>query len=158
MSKPMTRFGIGPVWGFPSILYLVLTVVITYAFPAFRMPDSLYPMLTYLAVLLLLVGIPYYVVSAKAVMKAFSAGELVTNGVYGVCRHPLYGSWIVFIVPAIALLFHSWLSLTAPLVMYVLLRAMVAKEEDYLAEEFGEAYLEYKKKVPFVCPTGWLKR
>jgi len=62
-----------------------------------------------------------------------------------------------FFVPAIMLFFDTWLGLTAPFVMYMLIRMPVDKEEAYLEEIFGEAYLTYKKKVPLVLPVGWLK-
>jgi protein-S-isoprenylcysteine O-methyltransferase Ste14 len=95
--------------------------------------------------------------SAKAVLRAFAAGELVTDGVYGICRHPLYGSWIVFIVPGIELLLHSWFGLTTSIAMYATLRVLARREEAFLADKFGESYLRYKARVPFVLPVGWLK-
>jgi protein-S-isoprenylcysteine O-methyltransferase Ste14 len=69
----------------------------------------------------------------------------------------LYASWVVFIVPGIVLLMRSWIGLTIPLFMYVVLRRLSVKEETYLETTFGDAYLEYKKKVPAVIPLGWIK-
>jgi protein-S-isoprenylcysteine O-methyltransferase Ste14 len=158
MKKPMTRWGIGPLWALFSIFYGLSALFATWFFPFMQISDALYPALNYLGMVLLLMGIPYFIASVIAVTKAFNAKELITRGVYGICRHPLYGSWIVFIVPGIVLLRHSWFGLTAPVVMYLLLRRMVVKEEDYLAEEFGEDYLKYKKRVPLISPLGWLKR
>ena len=74
------------------------------------------------------------------------------------CRHPVYAAWVVFFVPAVMLFFNTWLGLTAPLFMYVVIRVLVDKEEIYLEEMFGEAYLLYKKRVPLVLPIGWLNR
>ncbi|HTZ20662.1 MAG TPA: isoprenylcysteine carboxylmethyltransferase family protein [Opitutaceae bacterium] len=157
MTKPMTRWGVGPLWALISLLYGIAANHITQLSPALRIPDTLYPALTYLGIFLIVLGLPYYFLSARAVMRAFSAGELVTKGVYGLCRHPLYGSWIVFIVPGIELLLHSWFGLTTSLAMYAALRVLAKREEECLVEKFGDRYLQYKARVPFVLPVGWLK-
>jgi protein-S-isoprenylcysteine O-methyltransferase Ste14 len=154
----MTRWGVGPLWGLISLLYGIAAYHITPLSPALRIPDTLYPALTILGILLIAVGLPFYVLSVKAVMRAFSAGKLVTDGVYGICRHPLYGSWIVFIVPGIELLLHSWFGLTTSIAMYATLRVLAKREETFLADKFGESYLRYKASVPFVLPVGWLKQ
>jgi protein-S-isoprenylcysteine O-methyltransferase Ste14 len=42
--------------------------------------------------------------------------------------------------------------------MYVLLRVLARKEEDYLSARFGDSYQQYRRRVPFVAPWGWLRR
>jgi protein-S-isoprenylcysteine O-methyltransferase Ste14 len=90
-------------------------------------------------------------------MRAYDADELVTDGVYRYCRHPLYASWVVFIGPGIALLLESWLALTTAIFMYLLLRILVKKEEAYLETIFGSRHREYKKKVRCIMPYGVIK-
>lgn len=107
---------------------------------------------------LCLIGVPFWIAGVRAAMRAYEAKTLCTDGAFGLCRHPIYGSWVVFIVPGVALLMNSWIALTVPVVMYVLLRLMVCQEEAYLEREFGEAYRAYKRRVPAVLPLGWLKR
>ena len=82
--------------------------------------------------------------------------ELVTDGIYRCCRHPLYASWVVFIVPGIVFLVNSWIGLTIPIFMYFVLRILVRKEEIYLASVFGSEYSDYKKRVPCILPYGML--
>lgn len=158
MTKPMTMFGIGPRWGLISLAYGALVYVLARVFPVLTFPAGLHPGLNILGVLLILIGLPYYLLAVRAMTRAFKAGELVTTGVYAICRHPLYGSWIVFLAPGIVLLTHIWLALSVPVVMYLVLRIMAREEEAYLAATFGERYLRYKATVPFVSPTGWLQR
>ena len=158
MTKPMTIFGVGLRWGLISLAYGACVFLLAWIFPVLNFPAGLYLALNILGALLILIGLPYYLVAVKAMTRAFKAGELMTTGVYAVCRNPLYGSWIVFLVPGIVLLTHIWLALSVPVVMYIVLRVMVKEEEDYLAATFGERYLQYQATVPFVSPTGWLKR
>lgn len=89
-------------------------------------------------------------------MRAYNADALVTNGIFRCCRHPLYASWVVFIVPGIVLLANSWIGLTTPVVMYFLLRSLVKAEERYLESVFGSDYLDYKSVVPCILPYGWM--
>jgi protein-S-isoprenylcysteine O-methyltransferase Ste14 len=76
-------------------------------------------------------------------MRAYNANELVTKGVFKCCRHPVYASWVVFIVPGITLLMKNWLGMSAPIFMYSILRLLVKKEEIYLENVFGSQYREY---------------
>ncbi|HQP31060.1 MAG TPA: isoprenylcysteine carboxylmethyltransferase family protein [Deltaproteobacteria bacterium] len=158
MTKPMTMFGVGPRWGLISLVYGAGVFMLARMFPVLYFPAGLHPGLNILGALLILVGLPYYFLAVRAMTRAFKAKELATSGVYAVCRHPLYGSWIVFLAPGIVLLTHIWLGLSVPMVMYLVLRVMVKEEEDYLATTFGKPYLQYKAAVPFVSPTGWLKK
>jgi protein-S-isoprenylcysteine O-methyltransferase Ste14 len=157
MTKPMTLWGVGPLWALISISYAIAAGFITRACPALRIPELLYPALTFLGIFLIVLGLPYCVLSARAVLRAFAAGELVTDGVYGTCQHPLYSSWIFFIVPGIALLLHSGFGLTISLAMYAALRVLAKREEACLVEKFGDSSLRYQARVPFVLPVGWLK-
>ena len=90
-------------------------------------------------------------------MRAFKAGHLVTDGVYGMCRHPIYASWVIFFVPGIVLLINTSIGFSVPVVMYFILRSLVKEEDQYLEKTFGEEYLAYRKKVPAVLPIGWLR-
>jgi protein-S-isoprenylcysteine O-methyltransferase Ste14 len=73
--------------------------------------------------------------------------ELVTDGVYGYSRHPQYAG---FILMTFGLLVH-WATLPL-LIMWPLLviqyYRLAKKEEVAMEEEFGEEYLDYKRRVP----------
>ena len=132
-EKRMSRWGIGPVFAALSIIYgLMALLVIRYFHPLFQISLIPYSYLAILGVILILIGVPFWIIAVRTVMRAYNAGELITGGVYRCCRHPVYSSWVVFILPGIALLVGSWIGLTTPIFMYFILRVLVKKEEVYL--------------------------
>lgn len=159
MKEKMSRWGVGPTFAFLSISYgMIMLAISRYFHPAFQIPFVPYWLLWILGIALIVIGVPFFIISVKTVMKAYNADALVTQGVFRCCRHPLYSSWVAFIVPGIVLLANSWIGLTAPLFMYFLLCKLVKKEEIYLEHVFGSEYLKYKKEVPCILPVGCLKQ
>ena len=158
MAQKMSRWGVGPLFVLLSVGYSAVIVVISKYYDSIFligfMPDQVR---TVLGTALIAVGIPFFIASVVMVNKAYNSDCLVTGGVFKCCRHPLYASWAVLMVPGIVLLVNSWLGLTAPVFMYVLLRILVRKEEEYLAEVFGSEYLAYKTRTPCILPYGIFK-
>jgi protein-S-isoprenylcysteine O-methyltransferase Ste14 len=72
---------------------------------------------------------------------------IVSDGVYRFTRNPMYVGMVVIYV-GIALLIRSpWALVLLPLVVLLVDRLVIAKEERYLAGKFGQPYLAYKSKV-----------
>ncbi|MGO9146064.1 MAG: methyltransferase family protein [Desulfomonilia bacterium] len=158
MTNEMTKWGVGPKFSLYSAVYCVFILVLTAQLnPFFRMTFVPYPLLASIGIILILTGIPFYILSLVTVMRAFKAGRLVTGGVYGMCRHPVYAAWVIFFVPGIVFLINSWIGFSAPVVMYLILRTLVKEEDGYLERTFGAEYLAYKGRVPAVLPIGWLR-
>lgn len=159
MEGKMSRWGVGPTFAFLSIVYGMVTLAISrYFYPAFQITQVPAWFLSILGIALILIGVPFFIFSVITVTRAYNANALVIIGVFRCCRHPLYGSWVIFIVPGVVFLLKSWIGLTAPLFMYFLLRKLVIKEENYLEQVFGSEYIEYKKRVPCIFPFGCFKR
>jgi protein-S-isoprenylcysteine O-methyltransferase Ste14 len=73
--------------------------------------------------------------------------RLTTAGPFGYSRNPAYLS-LVMIYAGIAALKNSlWAILFLPLVVYVIGREVIGREEQYLERTFGEEYLAYKVRV-----------
>jgi protein-S-isoprenylcysteine O-methyltransferase Ste14 len=72
---------------------------------------------------------------------------IVTTGPYRVTRNPAYlGMALVYV--GIALLAGApWALAPLPLVLVVIDRAVIAREERYLEGKFGREYLDYKRTV-----------
>jgi hydroxyacylglutathione hydrolase len=152
----MTIWGVGLRFTVFSVLYLALTLIVHYVwYPIFAIRGVPHGVLAVAGLLLLAIGVPIWRAGSRAVDQAFDEGHLATQGVYALCRHPIYGSATFFVIPGILLFFRSWLLLTVPVAMYVLARLLVRREEAYLQEKFGQAYLEYAGRVNALFPKVW---
>jgi protein-S-isoprenylcysteine O-methyltransferase Ste14 len=153
-TNRMSVAGIGPSVAAPSILWALVAGVATYFWPewfAIRWPP--YPALLTTGVILLAAGIPIQMVAGRSLWKAYHADRLITTGLYAVCRNPLYANIILTILPGLALVCRSWLMLTAPVLLYVLVRARIGREEEYLDKRFGQEYLDYRRRTNSIFPT-----
>jgi protein-S-isoprenylcysteine O-methyltransferase Ste14 len=73
--------------------------------------------------------------------------RLTTAGPFGYSRNPAYLS-LAMISAGIASLRNAlWAILFLPLVVYVIQREVIGREERYLERTFGEEYLAYKARV-----------
>jgi len=75
--------------------------------------------------------------------------RLVTGGLYRYIRHPLYTAGLVFIW-LLPFMTCNLLALNLGLTAYVLVG--VYFEERKLVSEFGEAYVEYRRRTPMLIP------
>ena len=79
-------------------------------------------------------------------------GKLVTTGIYRYVRHPQYVGFLL-----ITLGLNVWwltiITLALWPVVIIVYYKLAKKEEKDAEEEFGEEYLEYKRRVP-----GWIPR
>jgi protein-S-isoprenylcysteine O-methyltransferase Ste14 len=73
--------------------------------------------------------------------------SLVQNGPFRYSRNPGYVA-LAMIYTGIAVLRNAlWAILLLPLVVYVIQREVIEREERYLERTFGEEYLAYKARV-----------
>ncbi|MBN1345684.1 MAG: isoprenylcysteine carboxylmethyltransferase family protein [Phycisphaerae bacterium] len=157
MAKTMNRWGSGPIFSLVSGLCFAAAVALRLFLPStFDMGPIPYKLLLAVGAALIGLGASLWIWSVISVMRAYNAKALCTTGPFAMCRHPVYASWVVFIVPGVALVMNSWIALVVPAIMCVLLHLVVRQEEAYLIETFGESYVEYRRRTPAVLPIGWL--
>ena len=78
--------------------------------------------------------------------------ELLTEGPYRYCRNPMtLGAILAYLGMAVAAGTTAGTALVLALAAS-LLAYLKRLEEGELAERFGEAYAEYKRKTPFIVP------
>ena len=73
--------------------------------------------------------------------------ELVLKGPYRFTRNPMYVGMTLFTLAASALAGHGWIALLAPVALLGVHFTAVLREEEYLAQKFGQPYLAYKASV-----------
>lgn len=79
--------------------------------------------------------------------------SLVTNGVYRRVRHPMYTALLLFGVGQ-ALVAGNWIAGPAFLAAFTaLVASRIAREEQLMLDQFGEAYAEYRARTSRFLPA-----
>ncbi|MGB8346302.1 MAG: isoprenylcysteine carboxylmethyltransferase family protein [Ktedonobacteraceae bacterium] len=73
--------------------------------------------------------------------------EIVIDGPYRLSRNPIYLAFTLFYTGIAVLVNSLWTMLLLPLVLFIMLRGVIEREERYLERKFGEKYLLYKESV-----------
>jgi len=148
MNKKMSVLGVAPYIAAPTFLYLALAVVITFLDgEVFKFTNGDYVPLIIAGAVMIFIGVLMVIYCGRKVLKSFSSGMLMTDGLYKIFRNPMYAAYLIFIIPGLALLFNSWLALTTVLVNYILFSVFIKREYVYLKEKYGVEYENYLAKV-----------
>ncbi len=153
MKTSMTLFGCGPKLALLCLPYIILSLIVMLMYPDFfdlKFLDSNYARV--LGYAWLAIGIVFWMYSAVYFLKYFKPGQLITSGPFGLCRNPIYSSIIVFIIPSLALIFHSGLTFSISLVLYIGFKISIHGETNVLRRIFGEEYDKYEKSVNEIIP------
>lgn len=135
-------------FGFPLTAYF-LSHLLGLTFFETRFMLYMYRIGMPLGSLITFVGVLLIVLGWREVYRA--KNQLATGGIYRYLRHPQYlgillvtAGWLVHwpTIPGLAM----W-----PILMWLYDR-LSAKEDKYLADRFGRAYLEYAEKTPRLLP------
>ena len=73
--------------------------------------------------------------------------RIVSTRVYRFSRNPIYLGWFLFMLGGGFANLSLFQVLVATLMLALLHWVVVPREEEYLAEEFGDAYVRYKQRV-----------
>ena len=151
-----TRFGAGPKWAVPTVLYFAVAVTVHFIrYPQFVIRQLAWGTCVAIAAFQVLSGVAAYIGALLPLRKALKEKRLLTSGLYSVVRHPLYASSILLILPGVALLLRSWLLLPMPAVAYVAAHAYIAAEEAQLRGRFGKAFDRYQSRTNAFLPRLW---
>ncbi len=105
-----------------------------------------------------LVCLAVAVVSARAMLALVRAGTairpdrparaLVTEGPFGWSRNPIYLSLAVLVAGLGVWTRNGWMLVLLPPTLWLVTRIVIAREERYLLDRFGERYRAYRDDVP----------
>lgn len=149
----MTLFGCGPKLAILCLPYVVLSLIVMFRYPEFFDMGFLdLAIIKYLGLIWLGTGVIFWIYSAIYFLKHFKHGILITRGPFALCRNPIYSSIIVFIIPSLALIFHSGLILSISVVLYLGFKLTIHGETNILRRIFGEEYEIFEKSVNEIIP------
>ena len=110
-----------------------------------------------LFILVIISAITFIMVSHRILFKSHELpNSLITNGILGYVRNPMYFG-ILLIYVAFIFLSISLISIGLFVITFLVYNWMVNFEEHILENMFGEQYLEYRKKVPKFIPNPFKK-
>jgi protein-S-isoprenylcysteine O-methyltransferase Ste14 len=149
------RILLGLLWGVMFILPLIYSVTDWLAFADYSLPAWM----GWFGVVLMACAL--YVFSRahrdlksnwSPSLEIFEGHTLVTSGIYGYIRHPMYASQWIWVIAQILLL-QNWLAGPVDLIFFIpffILR--VKAEEKMMLDTFGNQYREYMNKTGAVLP------
>ena len=128
-----------------SNLYFPI-VLLSYAYSIF-LPLKL-DTIWFVVGLLIYLPVMFFLITGLLNFATTPVDELVTRGVYGISRNPMYvGDFLVNVSIGIACL--SWVFLLVAISEFLLIRYyVVVAEEPFLLEKYGDTYREYMNKTP----------
>lgn len=163
-SKPLKEkrlpvFGVGPIYVITCLLLTILAVFLHYKGHLTQWQMSGGKILSIILgslSILLAVWLWIQSVIVQNISKEIKQGKLVTTGVYGIVRNPIYSAFL-FLFTGVLILLRNWLVLILPFVFWALLSLLMkCTEERWLKEKFGDEYIEYSKEVNRVIP--WFRK
>jgi protein-S-isoprenylcysteine O-methyltransferase Ste14 len=96
--------------------------------------------------LLLLASLVSFGKSFRVGIDTDKPGELITAGVFGWSRNPIYVAF-AFVLLGEFLIFPNLIPLVYLVVAACLMHRQVLREEQYLKAHYGQAYADYARRV-----------
>jgi protein-S-isoprenylcysteine O-methyltransferase Ste14 len=90
-------------------------------------------------------------ISTSQQVKLYDDHQIIQSGPYAFVRNPMYFGWWVAMFGLI-LLYPVWMVLLMFLFSLIAFIGRAHREEAALAERFGEAWSDYKKRTKFLIP------
>jgi protein-S-isoprenylcysteine O-methyltransferase Ste14 len=116
-----------------------------------------------LGIVLLVIGVPMVLWTITRLLKTKGTPipfnpppALVVNGLYAVVRNPMHLGWTILLI-GLAILMQSFTLLAIFIPLFIAVHIVYLKfvEEKELEKKFGQAYLDYKQRVPMFIPRLW---
>lgn len=106
---------------------------------------------------LLFVGIGIFIQGWRELYRARQQNRLVTNGLYGLVRHPQYTGLFIGLFGEGVVHWPTVFSVGLFPVIVLVYFLLARSEEKKMVEQFGDEYLAYRKQVPMFIPRsgGW---
>ena len=153
-------YGVGPYLIAPMFVVSIMGVILSYynMIPVYKI-DSMYWLFVGLAVVLILDAAFLWLAAVRMsdISKRIENGELVTDGVYALVRHPIYSAWLQISI-AIILFSQNIYLFILPIIFWIILSIALARtEEKWLTDKFGNDYVLYAQTTNRFVPFSRLR-
>lgn len=158
-TNHLPLYGVGPVIIFGQFGFTAISILAALAFDCkFPTTYGISLLLKGIGALLIAFGI-YLDVSAKLKSKIFQSvaeNKLITDGVYGVVRNPVY-SFALLACTGAVLIANNLVLLPVPVICWGYMTLfLINTEEKWLKKAYGQEYVRYCHKVNRCIP--WFPR
>jgi protein-S-isoprenylcysteine O-methyltransferase Ste14 len=149
----------GALFWYGAVIIMILLAPIVDRAIGFRMAIPLALRLP-VGIILLIIGVPtiFWTITRFVRIKGSPIPfnpppALVVNGLYRIVRNPMHVGWTVLLI-GVAVLMQSFTLLVIFIPLFIIVHIVYLKfvEEKELEKKFGQAYIDYKKKVPMFFP------
>jgi protein-S-isoprenylcysteine O-methyltransferase Ste14 len=155
-----------PLWVQVGIILLGLVICIPFFYylwiPLAVLPATTARVLQILGLILYIMGIAFVLwarrtlgknlgLSTSLQVKLLDDHQLIQDGPYAFVRHPMYSGWWAAML-GLTLLYPVWAVFLMFLFSVISFFGRARREEAALAERFGTAWTEYKKRTKFIIP------
>ena len=154
--------------GRPAAYVIVVTLCVTMGYGLWRLRDQMLAVdwgfngwLTTLGALLYLIAaylevqcrkqLKFYILAGGPELSRDQPGRLLDEGIYARIRHPRYLS-LIFGTAGVALFVNHPAMYVMLLALLPMLAGLVLLEERELRARFGDAYVDYSRRVPRFVP------
>ena len=160
-SKPtppphLPLFGAGPAYVITITVMTTTALALHYTdnIPYIPLQAGLHLAFQIVGGLLFLEGVALWLsaVFSSKLTKKIKEGQLITTGVYGIVRHPIYSAFMLAEWGLLIGTGNLLLLLLLPMYWVFLTLLVHETEEKWLEERFGTAYKEYCKRVHRCIP------
>jgi protein-S-isoprenylcysteine O-methyltransferase Ste14 len=119
-----------------------------------RLPGLGFPNVERIGTILIIIGAclgmwgaATFLRARTAIVPFHPASRLIESGPYRFTRNPMYTGLTIVYLGVSALLDSVWPFVILPIVLFLLMRLVIVKEEAYLHDAFGDDYAAYKGRV-----------
>ena len=120
------------------------TVLASFVYSIF-LPLKLGTVWFYAGLSIYLLGMIFLTVAEVRYVRA-PEDKLLTNGVYGISRDPMWFGFFLILF-GIGIACFSWIYLLCAIVFLILQHILVVPEERWCLEKYGDAYREYMERT-----------
>ncbi len=146
MNKRQKLFGVGPVGAAISFVLLVMAVWVDRLLGSPVILANSAP-LKLVGAAFIFIGLGLHFWSMWTLRNWWAKDELCEMGPFKWFRHPMYAAWITFILPAAALYLNSWIILFSTILLHLIWRLLVIREEEMMLDKFHDRYRTYTART-----------